>query len=367
MPAAGGLSSAHGRKARSQCTLGSRWAALPFTFHEIPRGRGSHGNWATGNEVSVRAADSSRKETPNCTLHSHIFSQQDREQASLPLPPLPRPTPLRMAAEMMPGPKQTAEPQRGVTPSRATSWPLFRKPLAQAQRLRCPRTQQRTGRTRLGPHMGGSSHVLAGLPGQRARAAQPALALSKSLTLPSGETKRHQGSVRRLAGRTPAANPTCPQPGACARAYPADASHPMSPTAHCHTSPWGRVLATAPQNTNHRLVPNAPVCPQRSSPNAPSRRSSASCHRSRSGSRQIAAHPGLLSRDHTPDCPPGHTFGSGRAWGSPGHSRACVLITLGRTAPAPRFQRRSRGARKKRSPALLSPRGARGRALTTNH
>lgn len=68
-----------------------------------------------------------------------------------------------------------------------------------------------------------------------------------------------------------------------------------------------------------------------------------------SGSRQISAHPELLSRDHTPDCPPGHTFDSGQARNSPGQSRACALVTPGRTVPVPRVQRRSKEGRKERS------------------
>lgn len=109
----------------------------------------------------------------------------------------------------------------GVTPSRATSRPLFRKPPAQAQRLCCPRTQQRTGRTRLGPHMGGCSYVLAGF----CLASMPGLPSPHWLCqgtsrCPVSKQKGTRGSTRRLAGRTPATNPTCPQPGVCARAQP---------------------------------------------------------------------------------------------------------------------------------------------------
>lgn len=174
-----------------------------------------------------------------------------------------RPTPLRAAAEAMPRPKQTAELQLGVTPSRATSRPLFRKPPAAAQRLRCPQTQQRTGQTRLGLHMGGSSHVLAGF----SLASMPGLPSPHWLHQGTSHfpvTKGTGRSTRRLA-RTPATNTTCPRPGVCARAQPCRCV--PGPTA---TPPCGDACCQLPGRTQTPGLSQRSSLPQRSSPHAPS-------------------------------------------------------------------------------------------------
>lgn len=107
-----------------------------------------------------------------------------------------RPMSLRAAAEAMPRPKQTAEPQLGVTPSRATSRPLFCKPPAArgTEAALSPDTAEDR------PDQTGAAHGWLQpcpgwfLPGQHARAAQPALAPPRNLTLPVDKRHREKHS-----------------------------------------------------------------------------------------------------------------------------------------------------------------------------
>lgn len=188
------------------------------------------------------------------------------------------------------------------------------------------------------------------LPGQHARAAQPALALPRNLTLPSVKTKRHQGKHSKAGGKNTCHEPNLPT----AKRVCKGPALQMSPTPRVPGP-----TATPPRGDACRQLPGRTQTTGSSQRSSLSHRGSRpdgplpADDRPRSGSRQITAHPELLSRDHTPDCPLGYAFDSGRAWDSPGQSPACALVTLGRTAPAPRFQCRSGETRKKRSPALL--------------